>query len=73
VAWAALEATRLNGETGLFLGTAHPAKFQESVEAILGIAVPLPPELAAVVDLPILSVNISAELAALKMVLSSLG
>jgi threonine synthase len=73
VAWAALEATRANGETGLFLGTAHPAKFQESVESILGISVPLPPELAAVADLPILSVNISAELVALTKVLAFAG
>ncbi len=34
------------GETGVFLGTAHPAKFKEIVDATLGIDEPLPPALA---------------------------
>ena len=38
------------GEYGLFLGTAHPAKFKESVEAILGETLPLPKELAERAD-----------------------
>ncbi len=66
VAWAALAATRQPHETGIFLGTAHPAKFQESVEAILRIAVPLPPALAAVAHLPILSTHLPADFEALK-------
>lgn len=35
------------GETGIFLETAHPAKFKDSVEAITGIQVEMPPRLAA--------------------------
>jgi threonine synthase len=66
VAWAALAATLQPQETGIFLGTAHPAKFQESVESILGIDVPLPPALAVVADLPILSAHLPADFAALK-------
>jgi threonine synthase len=35
------------GETGVFLETAHPAKFTETVEAVLGIGtVALPEKLA---------------------------
>lgn len=36
VAYRALRDQLNPGEYGLFLGTAHPAKFKESVEAILG-------------------------------------
>lgn len=36
VAYRALRDQLHPGEYGLFLGTAHPAKFKESVEAILG-------------------------------------
>lgn len=43
------------GEYGLFLGTAHPAKFKESVEEILNKAIPLPKELAERAELPLLS------------------
>ncbi|MDR1454372.1 MAG: threonine synthase [Tannerella sp.] len=35
------------GETGLFLETAHPAKFKETVDRITGIPVEIPPALQA--------------------------
>ncbi|MDR1336482.1 MAG: threonine synthase [Tannerella sp.] len=35
------------GETGLFLETAHPAKFKETVDRITGVPVEIPPELQA--------------------------
>ena len=35
------------GETGVFLETAHPAKFKDTVEAIIGDAVVIPSELEA--------------------------
>lgn len=35
------------GETGLFLETAHPAKFKDTVEGILGEAVEIPAKLQA--------------------------
>lgn len=59
-------------ETGLFLCTAHPAKFKESVEDKLGINLPLPAELAAVADKPLLSTVIPFEFAAVKQKLLSL-
>jgi threonine synthase len=46
VAFNGLELTLKEGETGIFLGTAHPAKFQETVEDILDIDISLPPEIA---------------------------
>lgn len=42
-------------EEGIFLSTAHPAKFREIVEETLDIDVELPPALAAVTGKPLLS------------------
>ncbi|MTH45039.1 threonine synthase [Intestinirhabdus alba] len=71
VAWRAL-CDRLNpGEYGLFLGTAHPAKFKESVEAILGETLELPEALAKRADLPLLSHSLPADFAALRNLLMS--
>jgi len=49
------------GETGLFLCTAHPAKFKESVEAILGRDIFIPQELASRADLALLSKVLPAD------------
>ncbi|MDP2559785.1 threonine synthase [Psychrobium sp. 1_MG-2023] len=53
-------------ETGIFLCTAHPSKFQESVEEILNIHVMLPKALADVADKEILSLDIDANFAQLR-------
>ncbi len=66
VAYRALRDQLRPGEYGLFLGTAHPAKFKESVEAVLGETLELPPELAGRVDLPLLSHSLPADFAALR-------
>ena len=42
VAYEVLKQDLQPGETGLFLCTAHPAKFKESVERILDLTLPLP-------------------------------
>ncbi len=42
-------------ETGLFLASAHPAKFKESLEPVLGREIPLPPALADLIDRPLLA------------------
>ncbi|PVZ88940.1 threonine synthase [Serratia sp. S1B] len=60
------------GEFGLFLGTAHPAKFKESVEAILGQELPLPEALAVRAQLPLLSHNMPADFAKLRQFLMAL-
>lgn len=51
IAWLGLQAAR-NGAPGIFLSTAHPAKFREVVEPVLGRPIPLPPPLAAALDRP---------------------
>ena len=66
IAYRALRDQLQPGEYGLFLGTAHPAKFKESVEEILQETLPLPKELADRADLPLLSHNLPADFAALR-------
>jgi threonine synthase len=71
LAWLALDEDLEDGEQGVFLCTAHPAKFLEVIEATLGIDVPLPPALEAVRNKDILSQTISGEFEVLKAVLRS--
>lgn len=72
IAYDLLKAQLKAGEHGLFLCTAHPAKFKESVEDALGITLPLPAELAAVADKALLSEVIPVDFAAVKRKLLSL-
>lgn len=53
-------------EFGLFLGTAHPAKFKKTVEKILNINIDLPTALTSKINLPFLSYNISPNFNKLK-------
>lgn len=55
IAYRALRDQLQEGEYGLFLGTAHPAKFKEVVEDILGRSISLPQPLAERADMPLLS------------------
>ncbi|TVP14963.1 threonine synthase [Shewanella sp. KCT] len=66
IAAKALSLTMSADEQGIFLGTAHPAKFKEVVEQALAIELELPPELQAVKDKPILSAELPADFARLK-------
>ena len=61
-----LQACLRDGEQGLFLATAHPAKFGEVLERDLGIQVPLPEALLAVQDRPLVSEPLAADMADLK-------
>jgi len=56
------------GETGIFLGTAHPAKFLPVYER-LGIEVPIPEPLAAVANRPLLAQEIPNRFEALRQAL----
>ncbi len=56
-------------ETGIFLGTAHPAKFADSLEPILGAPVPLPPALAEAQARPLQTEDLANDPAALKAAL----
>ncbi|XKM14142.1 threonine synthase [Orbaceae bacterium ac157xtp] len=55
IAYRVLRDQLQKGEYGLFLGTAHPAKFREVVEGILGREIPLPKALAERADKTLLS------------------
>ena len=57
IAWQLLQDHLKDGETGIFLCTAAPAKFKENVDRILGIDLPLPPALAERAELKVLSEN----------------
>ncbi|MEW6989940.1 threonine synthase [Colwelliaceae bacterium 6441] len=57
VAYKALQYKAENEEFGVFLGTAHPAKFKEVVENTLGQPIGLPKELADCASETILSVE----------------
>lgn len=61
VAYKVLQDVLQEGEVGVFLETAHPAKFIDSVEEILDIMVAIPDNLARYKDLPLLSLNFPAD------------
>jgi threonine synthase len=73
LAWAALDRSLAADEQGVFLCTAHPAKFIEVIEETLGIEVPLPAELEAVRNKKVLSSTIAGEFGALKRELTAVG
>ena len=64
------ELARQPGARGIVLATAHPGKFAETVEPLVGRSVPVPPGIAAVLDRPVRAVRAPPELAALRRVLS---
>ncbi|MBW8184466.1 threonine synthase [Shewanella nanhaiensis] len=66
IAAQALSLTQSDGERGIFLGTAHPAKFKDVVDRELEVNLPLPQELAAVEKKDILSVTLPADFEQLK-------
>lgn len=72
VAYKALMRDLQPQETGIFLGTAHPAKFRDTVENILGQPIPLPAALVAVADNRSLAVSLDNDYAALKQHLLSI-
>jgi threonine synthase len=61
VAYAVLREHLEPGETGIFLATAHPAKFKEALEPVLGREIPLPAALLEVAERPLLAEVIPAE------------
>ncbi len=72
IAYSELTKQLQKGETGLFLCTAHPAKFKESVEEILGRDIFIPEELASRADLPLLSKEFPVDFAKVRELLMSL-
>ena len=66
VAYKALQYNTTEDEFGVFLGTAHPAKFKEVVESILGQPLGLPKELADCAGEPILSQDLAVDFGLLR-------
>jgi threonine synthase len=69
IAYRILEEQLNEGETGLFLCTAHPAKFKEVVDDILGSDLELPAPLAKHNAMELLSEDLANDFDALKAVL----
>ena len=74
IGWLAIN-DMLRGEDdeaiGVFLATAHPAKFREVVEPAIGRPLPLPPVLAAAITRPRFSKPLSSDYADLRALLRS--
>lgn len=66
IAYQVLKDQLQSGETGIFLCTAHPAKFKESVERILDIELPLPEALDKHNKMELLSDTMPADFATLR-------
>jgi threonine synthase len=71
VAYKALQYNATEEEFGVFLGTAHPAKFKEVVESILGQPIGLPKELADCASETILSKDMADDFSDLREYLLS--
>jgi len=56
-------------ERWVLVATAHPAKFNDVVEPLIGAAVPVPPALAALLALPSIQTSVEPRLEALRAVL----
>lgn len=69
--YRALEEQLKSGETGVFLETAHPSKFKESVERITGVAVEIPDRLKVFMERSKISVPMSREYSAFRSFLES--
>ena len=70
LAWRALDVSLEEGETGVFLCTAHPAKFRETLEQALKRPVPLPEGIRAVADQQVLSTVLPADFNLLRQYLT---
>lgn len=66
VASAVLQKVRKPDEIGVFLATAHPAKFPDAVEEVTGKPVELPSELASLLHLQLQSEPLANDVTALK-------
>lgn len=69
IAYRVLDEQLQEGETGLFLCTAHPAKFKEVVDDVLGADIDVPAPLAKHAAMELLSEELDNDFDALKEVL----
>ena len=66
VAHRVLQSNLRDGEQGIFLATAHPAKFREALAPALGREIPLPKALSDLLELPLLNEPLAANQGALR-------
>ena len=69
VAYLGMEETlkeKNDGSLGIILSTAHPAKFKDIVDDVLGKEIPLPPRLEEIVNKPKVSIKMSTEFSMFK-------
>ena len=66
IAYRAVSHDLNDDEVGVFLGTAHPAKFRETVENVLGTPLSLPKPLADCANQDSLEAELPADYEALK-------
>lgn len=69
--YRALKEGLRSGETGVFLETAHPAKFKDTVESATGTVVEIPPRLAAFMSGTKQAINMSSDFTEFKTFLLS--
>lgn len=69
---ALMDAHLAQGETGVFLETAHPAKFKSTVDSILGTDLPIPPKLRAFMEGKKQSISMDASFDSFKSYLMGL-
>ncbi len=63
--WRELDDELAAAHDWILVATAHPAKFETIVEPIIGETVPLPPELAALLERPARAVSIDPDIGSL--------
>jgi threonine synthase len=68
-AWRCLPSERRK-ERWVLVATAHPAKFNDIVEPLIGAEVPVPPPLAALLQLPSVQTEVEPSLEALRAILA---
>jgi threonine synthase len=69
IAYQGLEKDRSSNDIGIFLSTAHCAKFSESVEQILQIELDMPTPLATALKKECLAIDIDNDYAILREVI----
>ncbi|RZV36334.1 MAG: threonine synthase [Chromatiales bacterium] len=67
--WRQLDPELASRHDWILVATAHPAKFETIVEPLIGTAVPVPPELEALLSRPAKSISVEPTLASLATVL----
>jgi threonine synthase len=71
--WRQLDRDLAEQNDWILVATAHPAKFETIVEPLIGVTVPLPPELEDILSRPTHAVSIEPDLPSLAAALQGIG